>query len=104
MSTTAVDFIPLITDPMGQGWDQPKRTDILMDKHCAVMTKQTLEKLAKYSCSIPSGVYPGKMWRMDNADYNKPGEYKDRHWLRWFGIHPTDPNKCTIGSVPILLV
>ncbi len=55
---------------MGRNWDQPPTSDILIDDEYALMTKATFDRLAEYSCSTPSGVYPGKMWRVDNAAYH----------------------------------
>lgn len=81
------NVIPPITDPMGRYWDQPSASEIIIDDEYALMKRATFNKLAEYNCSKPSGVYPGKMWRVDNATYHKKeverGAY--RHWLLWFG-------------------
>src|SRR5262245_65416000 len=56
-------------------WPQPAREEILIDETHAVMEGATLDRLSEYSASIPSGVYPGKMWarrvvrRLDAADW-----------------------------------
>lgn len=81
------DEIPPIADLIGKHWKQPPVDQILIDDEIALMTESTMKQLAEYNCSTPSGVYPGKMWRVDNAAYH-PDKVKagiHRHWLRWFG-------------------
>ena len=51
-----------MTDPMGRHWRQPPRERILIDDTHALMDLATFEQLSEYSCTIPTGVYPGKMW------------------------------------------
>lgn len=68
--------IPPITDPLGQHWRQPHRRDIELDDTHALMSKQTFKGLPEYSCTIPSGKYEGKMWRM-----NRGGKW----YLAWYG-------------------
>lgn len=58
-----LNVIPKMTDERGKYWEQPKREEILVDEKYALMTEETLDKLKEYSCSIPSGVYLGKMWK-----------------------------------------
>jgi hypothetical protein len=73
--------IPKITNPMGRNWRQPPREAIEIDETHALMSKSTLEQLGNYSASMPSGVYPGKMWR-------RAKDYHDESkgwWLLWFG-------------------
>lgn len=41
------------------------------------MSHETFEKLKEYSCSQPSGVYEGKMW--------KSKTYEGKWILQWFG-------------------
>lgn len=55
--------IPPITDPLGRYWDQPSVAAIYVDDHHALMTKESFYGLCEYSTSIPTGKYPGKMWR-----------------------------------------
>jgi len=99
------NIIPPMTDPMGRHWNQPSRDEILIDDEYALMTESTMKRLAEYSCSTPSGVYPGKMWRVDYQSYcpDLVKQGKHRHWLRWFGLHP-DPNIVTNHYRKILLV
>lgn len=89
------DTIPPITDPLGAYWRQPKRESVLIDSKHAVMDKHAFSSLAEYSSSIPSGVYPGKMWRAEHAG---------RHWLRWFGIVPGRDDVCSNNQREILIV
>jgi len=95
--------IPAITDPLGKHWEQPAPSEIILDNELALMTEQTFNRLAEYSCSMPSGVYPGKMWRSDVAAYH-PNRVKagmHRHWLHWFG-ECEDPTKCSNNSRKII--
>lgn len=68
--------IPPITDPMGRHWDQPNRDKItdITESH-ATMSRTAFLELAEYSCSIPSGVYLGKMWK---------SRFADGWYLRWY--------------------
>jgi hypothetical protein len=49
------------------GWDQPSSDSIEIDDMHALMTRATFEALPEYSSTIPTGVYPGKMWRRNDA-------------------------------------
>ena len=90
-----------MTDPMGLHWHQPAREEILIDDTHAAMRRGTLNRLADYSCTNPTGVYPGKMWRC-RRDYYDEG----KGWiLKWFGIDPNEPDKfCSNNSRIILIV
>ncbi|QIX18365.1 hypothetical protein [Burkholderia multivorans] len=88
-------MIPPITDPLGRYWRQPPRSEILVDDEHAIMTRSTFEKLAEYSATRPSGVYPGKMWR---------AVYDDGAYLRWYGIVDGRPDLCSNNQRLILLV
>lgn len=55
--------IPPITDPLGKYWDQPSLASILIDDTHAVLTDPDWKSLHEYSCSIPDGKYPGKIWK-----------------------------------------
>lgn len=84
-----------MTDPLGKYWDQPSRDNIVIDDDYAVMDKKTLEALYDYSRSMPTGVYPGKMWKavMPNG----------KVLLRWYG-ESDDPTMCSNNQREILLV
>lgn len=88
-------MIPAMTDPLGRHWRQPDRTEILLDDKHAVMDGKTFSRLAEYSTSIPSGVYPGKMWKCHCLD----GEWV----LRWFGEVDGRPDLCSQNQRVILL-
>lgn len=68
--------IPEMTDPMGRYWRQPTRAEILTDDTHALMPAQVFNELANYDTSVPSGVYPGKMWKRRT---------KEGHLLCWYG-------------------
>ncbi len=87
----AKNRIPPITDPMGRHWSQPDSSLIEIDDTHARMTAATFRQLAEYSCSQPTGVYPGKMWRRD-AWVVLPGA-SDRHILCWYGNEDPEPTK-----------
>ena len=68
--------IPLITNPLGKYWQQPKVSEIEIDDTHALMEKWAFDLLLEYSSSIPSGVYVGKMWKRKR---------KNGEWLLvWF--------------------
>ena len=85
--------IPPITDRLGQYWDQPNTDEILLDDTCALMKQETFDMLADYSCSRPTGVYAGKMWKT-----KKP----DGWWLMWYGL-TEDPAICSVNARRIVL-
>lgn len=88
-------MIPAMTDPLGRYWKQPDRSAILLDDVHAVMDEKAFGKLAEYSTSIPSGVYPGKMWKAQCIG----GEWM----LRWFGEVEGRPDLCSNNQRVILL-
>lgn len=57
------NVIPPIIEPLGRFWKQPDLADILIDDTHAVVSTADFIRLADYSCSLPSGVYSGKVWR-----------------------------------------
>lgn len=69
--------IPQMSDPMGKYWTQPDRNNILIDDNHAVMSSHDFITLPEYSCSIPSGVYVGKMWKSNT----RGGDW----FLKWYG-------------------
>ena len=85
--------IPEMTDEMGRYWEQPARENILIDDTHAVMNKRDCESLANYSRSIPSGVYPGKMWKSIIQD--------GRKYLCWFS--EIVGGRCAINRREILI-
>src|SRR6185369_6564631 len=98
--------IPRITHPWGKSWEQPDRSEILLDDEYAVMSKATFDKLHEYSASNPSGVYEGKMWKRNDGAFDidflaKGG--KPTWYLVWYGRHP-DPDKVSNNYRKILII
>jgi len=102
----ACNELPALDSPYGPGaWKQPPREAITIDSTHALMTRQTFEQLAEYSGSMPSGVYPGKLWRRHDGIHDArfdPGRVCP--WLLcWYGPAP-DPKQCSINFREVLLV
>lgn len=104
MSTRRENEIPLMTDPMGNHWDQPDVVAIEVDDTHALMSRQTFEKLPEYSCTFPSGVYPGKMWRRHDGVHDPRCKPSDRRWLLcWYGFSDMGEGYCSTNSREILI-
>lgn len=58
-----MNSIPQMTDELGKGWTQPDREQIDFSEGAAKLSRAAFEKLLDYSYSIPSALYPGKMWK-----------------------------------------
>jgi hypothetical protein len=86
--------IPPMIHPLSSGWRQPKVSDIEIDNKHALMTQETLEQLMEYSCSFPTAVYEGKMW--------KSKTYNGNWILRWYG-HGQSEDYCSNRSRLILV-
>lgn len=89
-----MNTIPPITDPLGRSWTQPNHESIVVSDKLALMTQQEFDQLREYSGTIPSGVYPGKMWKAKLSD----GTWQ----LRWFG-ESGNPDLCTNNSREIFI-
>lgn len=86
-------FLPEDAD-LARGWEAPQRTGVLIDETHAMMSQPSFDKLLDYSVSMPSGVYPGKMWK---------AHVRGEGWfLRWYGQGP--PGMCTNNERKILIV
>lgn len=94
MNTSLWGLVPPMTDPLGKQWNQPGLNEIERTPDgYVIMRKAVFEKLKEYSTTLPTGAYPGKMWRRQT----------NTGWLLcWFGEHE-DPDKCTINHRPIIL-
>lgn len=93
-------MIPAMTDPMGRHWRQPPREAIEVDDKHALMTEAVFKALPEYSDSIPSGVYPGKMWRRHDGIFDRKAT--SYPWfLCWFG--EVKDGKCEIVFREVLL-
>ena len=82
--------IPKMTDPLGKYWSQPKylRERVGLHPTHATIAERDWRALCNYESSIPSGVYPGKVWRR-------------RHLLCWFG--PEIGGRCKIICLRALI-
>jgi hypothetical protein len=79
--------IPPMTNDLGAYWEQPKANEILIDDTHAVMSTKTFNALKQYNCSMPSGVYEGKMWCYDSSFYHGGKEC----FLRWYDFSEIGP-------------
>lgn len=98
------NLIPALDNPYGPGsWDQPSRHAILTDDKHALMTQGVFDRLSEYSATMPSGVYPGKMWKRHDGSHDPNRRGQPHPWLLgWYGI--VDENKCSINFREILIV
>lgn len=87
--------LPQMTHPLSRAWDQPFADQMAVYDDIAIMDRSTLVQLHKYSASIPTGVYDGKMWRCANG--------AEKWLLCWYGPSE-DPDKCSINRRPIRLI
>lgn len=94
--------VPPITHPMGKHWDQPDPALMQFYADRVVMKEGVFLGLADYSCSIPSGVYDGKMWRRCQGAHTPLPKEQRRWFLCWFGPSD-DPDKCSIHSLPLVI-
>ena len=97
--------IPPMTHPLSRWWHQPSRFQIEIDDTHALMLRATFDELHEYSCSTPTGVYEGKMWKYNHAAYHKVPEHErdDSWYLCWFGLSD-NPDMCSNHSRKILIV
>lgn len=101
-----------MTHPLSRHWDQPKSVEILLDDTHALMSKKTFLSLHEYSCSNPSGVYDGKMWRRYDGRFDQrcgspiflriDPRPMPVWMLRWYGPS-ADPDKCSVNSRIVIL-
>ncbi|MES2218392.1 MAG: hypothetical protein V4501_08265 [Pseudomonadota bacterium] len=89
------NVIPPMIDPLGKYWRQPDSSLIGVDEANALMDETTFRGLLNYSTSIPSGVYPGKMWRRT--------EDGQRWLLCWYGLSGKGDGFCSINNREILI-
>lgn len=86
-----------MTDKMGVHWKQPDRTRLFFSDTEVLIAKADFDLLADYSASIPSGVYPGKMWKC-RYDYHD----ESKGWaICWFG--PEEDQKCKVHHRRIVI-
>lgn len=94
--TPIIHIIPEMTDPLSKYWSQPDRLNILVDNEHAIMSEEIFEQLKDYTRSQPSGVYPGKMWRIEIL----------KVWnLCWFGeLYTEGKHKYVSNHYRIILI
>ena len=116
----AMEWICKPQSPFGGGvgcWEQPDRREIEVDANHAMMSESAFAKLAEYSCSWPTGAWPGKMWKAGpykfrRADYIRSGftteqaatKFPEVWYLRWYGMHATDPENFVSNHQRVIIV
>lgn len=101
-----LEIIPRMTHPLSRSWNQPDRSEILLDDTYALMTMRTFEHLPEYSATRPTGVYEGKMWRRHDGvfDYRFIASGGKPEWLLcWYG-RCDKPDYVSNNSRKILLI
>ncbi len=89
--------IPPMTNKLGRHWDQPSRDLIVVDEKYALMSTQTWDCLHRYDCSVPSGVYAGKMWSSQH------GSLRQLHWYGLsYGVAGRQGDYCDIHTREVL--
>jgi len=66
----AQEPIPRMTHPYGRHWEQPERSEILIDDTHALMTCAAFKRLKEYSATNPTGAYEGKMWKRHDGSFD----------------------------------
>ena len=94
-------MIPAMTDPLGAHWRQPPRESIEVDDTHALMTAATFRQLPEYSSTVPTGVYPGKMWRRHDGVHSRDRGVPPIWLLCWFG--EVSDGQCRIHIREVLL-
>lgn len=73
---------------------------MIIDRTDAVMDKATFDNLPEYSCSIPTGVTIGKMWKI-HIDWIEDGKLVHSTWM--LGSYEVEPDQKTYpGQVRIM--
>jgi hypothetical protein len=94
--------LPALESPYPGAWPQPPLESILIDETHALMSRATFESLAEYSTTMPTGVYPGKLWRRHDGAYDRNCAPAARRWLLcWYG--PVRDGKCPIEFREVLI-
>jgi hypothetical protein len=91
-------IIPAMTHELGSAWKQPSRFNIEVDDRYALMSQRDFDALAEYSASRPSGVYPGKMWRRHDGQFDMEFRRTGGRpvWmLCWYGEVEGRPDLCS---------
>jgi hypothetical protein len=82
-------------------WSQPDRKDICVSDDTALMSLKDYKLLLEYSSTIPTGAYPGKMWRCVDRDHLNDGQVF-QEYLCWYGY--VDGDTCSINSRKLIIM
>lgn len=97
----SLQVIPPMTHELSKGWgQQPNPKNVLIDEKYALMSRADFDLLRDYTASQPTGVYEGKMWKIQ-ARRTKDDPYI--WFLRWFDVC-SDPNKCAVKTREIIIL
>ncbi len=102
----AQEPVPRMTHPYGKHWDQPDRSEILIDETHALMTRKTFNELKEYSATNPTGAYEGKMWKRHDGSFDQQFLARGGRpvWmLCWYG-RCDDPGMVSNNYRKIILV
>lgn len=82
--------LPRMTDPLGRLWQQPAglRDRVRVFETHATIPEADWRALPRYETSLPSGVYPGKVWRRGK-------------FICWYG--PERAGRCRVASARALV-
>lgn len=102
-------IIPARPKEYGTAWHQPTRNEMRFHVNTQAvdgkpdmvyMSKRSLDDLSEYSRSMPSGVYPGKMWKAKVTRLDGTKEWR----LCWYGEVPGRPDLCSNHECTIVLL
>lgn len=99
--------IPKMDHPLSSGWKQPARILIEIDDTHAAMSQAVFDELHEYSCSSPSGVYPGKMWSRHDGAFDRAflARGGKPEWLLcWYDVSEHGPEWCSTKTRKILII
>lgn len=91
--------VPPIVDPLGKSWNQPNPHNFVWDEDCVAMSEQDYKSLHTYDCTLPTGIYEGKMWK---THIRKNGE--EVPYLCYITDDPVNAEYCIINRIIILIV
>ena len=95
--------IPDMIDPLSKAWDQPKKENIQIMMGHAWMSKETFDKLHEYSCSNPTAIYAGKMWKAIYDIRNKATKKIEKKAYLKFVTPDKEDGYFLIHPVPIMI-
>ncbi|HVH91276.1 MAG TPA: hypothetical protein VM783_07825 [Candidatus Acidoferrum sp.] len=93
----------------GTAWHQPRRNDLRFHvdsrnpeskPDLVYMSQKSRNDLSDYSRSMPTSVYPGKMWKAECTRLDGSKEWR----LRWYGEVPGRRDICSNNECPIVLL